>query len=90
MWEVMKFKDAIQAALAECGCRLQSISEAQTGAGWQRCRLDYQRHNGRRARVFFYLLDGSSETTVRQDVIQAVLYQEQLLTQTMGGMAESA
>ena len=90
MLEVMKFKDAVQGAVADCRCRFQTISEAQSGSGWKRCRVDYQRENGRHERVFVYLHDKSSDLSVRADIVRAIRDQEQLLFEIAGGVAESA
>ena len=90
MLGVMKFKGAMQAAVADCRCRFQTVSDAQSGQGWRRCRVDYQRENGRHERVFIYLHEKSSEQSVRVDVIRAIRDQEQLLCELAGRVAESA
>jgi len=90
MLEVMKFKDAVQGAVADCRCRFQAVSDAQSGNGWKRCRVDYQRESGRHERVFIYLHEKSSDQTVRGDVMRAIRDQEQLLFELAGGVAESA
>lgn len=88
--EVMKFRDAISRAVTESGCRFQSVSEAQSGNEWKRCRVDYQRPSGRRERIFVYLFEKSSDSSVAEDVTRAMRYQEELLSQVAAGMAESA
>jgi hypothetical protein len=90
MLEVMKFKNSIEHAVEASGCRFQSVSEAQHGSGWKRCRVDYQRPTGRRERVFIYLFEKSSELSVGEDVLRAIKYQEELSTVMSNGMAESA
>jgi hypothetical protein len=90
MLEVMKFKSAIEHAVAASGSRFQSVSEAQNGNGWKRCRVDYQTSQGKRERIFVYLFDKSSELSVGEDVLRAIKYQEELSAVVSNGMAESA
>lgn len=90
MQHVMPFKDAIQGAVQETSCRFQSLSEAQSGSGWKRYRVDYQRPSGRRERVFVYLFEKSTDESIKESVIKAIRYQEELSVQIQTGMAESA
>jgi len=90
MLETIRFKDAIQKAVAESGNRFHSISKAQEGSGWQRCRVDYQKTSGRHERVFIYLIEKSTDDSVRDDVLRAVRYQDDLYGVMEAGMAESA
>lgn len=90
MRETIRFKDAIQKAVEDSGNRFHSISKAQSGSGWDRCRVDYQKPTGRHDRVFIYLIAKSTDQTVREDVIRAIRYQEDLYGAIEAGMAESA
>jgi len=90
MQETIRFKNAIQKAVEDSGNRFHSISKAQSGSGWDRCRVDYQKPAGRRDRVFIYLIAKSTDQTVREDVIRAIRYQEDLYGAIEAGMAESA
>ncbi|RPI26805.1 MAG: hypothetical protein EHM61_10575 [Acidobacteria bacterium] len=90
MLEVMKYKQTIQDAASECGCRFQSVSEAQTGNGWKRYRVEYQKDSGRRERIFIYLFDKSTDASVKDDVVRGIRYQEELSQQIAAAVAESA
>ncbi|GEM_PF-5504883 len=90
MLETIRFKDAIQKAVEDSGNRFHSISKAQSGSGWERCRVDYQKSSGRHERVFIYVIEKSTKDTVREDVMRAIRYQEDLYGAIEAGMAESA
>lgn len=90
MLEVMKYKDTIQQAATDCGCRFLSVSEAQAGSGWTRYRVEYHRPSGRRERIFIYLFDKSTDASVRDDVMRGIRNQEELSAQIAAAVAESA
>ncbi len=90
MREVMKYKNAIQEAAANCGCRFLSVSEAQAGSAWTRYRVEYHRPSGRRERIFIYLFDKSTEASIKDDVMRGIRNQEELSAQIAAAVAESA